>query len=163
MSQNKESLFYWLMKRIVAVMLMVITALTFYQIVMRYAFNMAPSWSEELVRFLFVWLSFLGAGMGVRDKIHIGVDVVIRLLPPGAQRLAAMLVALIIFLFGTFLIVAGWDVVLMTHGQPSPALSLPMSYVYLALPAMGVLMLVYSLDALRELLKNKQYAYGQEA
>lgn len=162
MSQSKDSLFYVWMRRIVAVMLMVITLLTFYQIVMRYAFNKAPSWSEELVRFLFVWLSFVGAGMGVRDKIHIGVDVIIRLLPPPVQRVTAMLVALVIVLFGGFLMYAGMDIVMMTHGQPSPALGLPMSYVYLALPAMGLLMIVYGIDGLRVLMGNAHYAYGKE-
>lgn len=161
MSKN-DSLSYRLLKWFVAILLMIITVLTFYQIVMRYAFNMAPSWSEELVRFLFVWLSFVGAGMGVRDKIHIGVDVVVNLLPAPVQRITAMVVAAGLALLGGFLIRSGLDIVMMTSSQPSPALGLPMSYVYMALPAMGTLVVAYSLDDLWTLYKNKPAQTGQE-
>ena len=154
MLQQKESLLYTVMKVFVAGLMMLITALTFYQIVLRYGFNMAPSWSEELVRFAFVWLTFLAAGMGVRERIHIGIDAVVNMLPPVLQKAASIAVALIIVGFGFFLLITGAEITESTHFQASPALGLPMSYVYAGIPFMGVLMICFGLNNIRLIVKG---------
>ena len=162
MSQPKESLLYKVMKYFVAGMMLVITALTFYQIVLRYLFNMAPSWSEELVRFIFVWLTFIAAGMGVRERIHIGIDVVVNLLPEPLRKAAGIAVALIIAGFGVFLLSTGIEITLGTHVQASPALGLPMSYVYAAIPFMGLLMICFGCNNIRLLLRGGDNAPTME-
>ncbi|SBV97436.1 Tripartite ATP-independent periplasmic transporter DctQ component [uncultured delta proteobacterium] len=162
MSQQKESLLYKVMKVFVAGMMMLITALTFYQIVLRYGFNKAPSWSEELVRFVFVWLTFLAAGMGVRERIHIGIDVVVNMLPQSLQKAAGVAVALIIVAFGAFLLITGMEITEGTHLQASPALGLPMSYVYAAIPFMGVLMICFGLNNIRLIFKGGDNAPTME-
>ena len=154
MPQKKESPLYRGMRAFVAGMMLAITILTFYQIIMRYIFNSAPSWSEELVRFIFVWLTFIAAGMGVRERIHIGIDVVVNLLPPSLKKAAETLVALIIIVFGGFLLVTGVELTRGTHLQASPALGLPMSYVYAAMPVLGVLMICFGLNNIRLIFKG---------
>lgn len=131
-------------KYFLVVLMLLISILTFLQVVMRYGFNNALSWSEELVRFLFVWASFMGAAIGVKEYIHIGIDVVVNMLPAGIRRITNTVVYLLIIAFGVFMTTAGWSVVQLTHGQTSPALKLPMSYVYAAVPLMGVLLVLYS-------------------
>ncbi|MCC8193070.1 MAG: TRAP transporter small permease [Deltaproteobacteria bacterium] len=143
-------------------MMLVITALTFYQIVLRYGFNKAPSWSEELVRFIFVWLTFIAAGMGVRERIHIGIDVVVNLLPKALKNVAACIVNLIIAGFGLFLLVTGIEITMGTHIQASPALGLPMSYVYAAMPVMGALMICFGLNNIRLIFKGGDTAPTME-
>jgi TRAP-type C4-dicarboxylate transport system permease small subunit len=110
---------------------------------MRYAFNSAPSWSEELVRFLFIWCSFVAAAIGVREHIHVGVDVFVNLLPKKLIPLTEIVVNLGIMVFSGYMIYYGWDVTVMTQRQPSPALGLPMSWVYLSVPVMGLLLIFY--------------------
>jgi TRAP-type C4-dicarboxylate transport system permease small subunit len=130
-------------KYFVASLMMIITALTFYQVVLRYLFNSAPSWSEEMVRFLFIWSSFVAAAIGIREGIHIGIDVFVNLAPRRIARFIEIIVSLVIMVFGAYMIYYGWLVARMTHSQPSPALGLPMSWVYLSIPVMGVLLIVY--------------------
>lgn len=130
-------------KWFLAIMMMAIAALTFYQVFMRYLFNNAPSWSEELVRFLFIWCSFVAAAIGVKERIHIGIDVFVSLLPAKVRSLTEILVNLGIIVFSGYMIKYGWAVTLMTQRQPSPALGLPMSWVYLSIPVMGVMLILY--------------------
>jgi TRAP-type C4-dicarboxylate transport system permease small subunit len=156
MSNNKNPLFYTAMKYFVALMMMGMTFLVFYQIIMRYVFNMAPSWSEEIARYTFIWLSFIGAGMGLRDRIHIGVDAVVNALPFQCKRVAAVIVDLIICIFGVFIIIHGKAVMEMTMSQSSPAVGLPMSIVYMAAPAMGVLLVMYSLLDVVNILRGRR-------
>lgn len=150
------------MRAFIAGLMLVITVLTFYQVVLRYGFNMTPSWSEELVRFIFVWLTFLAAGMGVRERIHIGIDVVVNLLPKSLQNLAGIAVALIIAGFGVFLLITGVEITEGTHMQASPALGLPMSYVYAAIPVMGILMICFGLNNIRLICKGGDNAPTME-
>ena len=130
-------------KWFLAVLMMIIAGLTFYQVVMRYVFNNAPSWSEEMVRFLFVWSSFVAAAIGIKEHIHIGIDVFVNLLPKTLSRFIQLGVNAAIVFFAVYMIRYGWSVTLMTHRQPSPALGLPMSWVYFSVPVMGALLLLY--------------------
>ena len=133
-----------LIKYILVIMVSAMFILTTVQVILRYGFNTALSWSEELVRFIFVWATLLGAAIGIKEHIHIGVDAVVNLLPAHLRRFADTLVYLIIFAFGLFLIIASLQVVAVTHPQLSPALDLRMSYVYAALPVSGFFFMLYS-------------------
>jgi len=131
-------------KYILVALISAMFVVTTVQVIMRYLFNTGLSWSEELVRFIFVWASFLGGAIGVKEHIHIGVDVLVNLLPPNLRRYADTLVYSIIFVFGAFLVYAGTPVVIMTHSQLSPAIMMPMSWVYIAIPLAGFFIMVYS-------------------
>jgi len=146
--------FNTLVKWFLAIMMMAIAALTFYQVFMRYLFNNAPSWSEELVRFLFIWCSFVAAAIGVKERIHIGIDVFVSLLPAKVRSLTEVLVNLGIIVFSGYMIKYGWAVTLMTQRQPSPALGLPMSWVYLSIPVMGVMLILYCSMEIINIVRN---------
>jgi len=144
-SENKKLLdsFNTIIKWSLSIIMMAIAGLTFYQVVMRYVFNSAPSWSEELVRFLFIWCSFVGAAIGIKEHIHIGIDVFVNFLPAKLKSLSEILVNFGIIVFSGYMVYYGWKVTLMTYRQPSPALGLPMSWVYLSIPVMGLLLILY--------------------
>lgn len=147
-------------KWLLAIMMMLIASLTFYQIVMRYVFNNAPSWSEEMVRFLFIWCTFIAAAIGIREHIHIGVDVFVKLLPQKLISVTELLVNLGIIVFSIFIIKYGWITTLMIRGQLSPALGIPMNWIYLSVPVMGLLLLFYCsleiLTALKQIVAEKE-------
>ncbi len=127
---------------ILAVLLMIITVITAYQVVMRYAFNRAPYWSDEVVRFLFVWLSFLGAAAGVHGGMHIGIDIIANKLPPRGRLLLKGVISAIMALFGLALLWYGLDSTMHAHAQPSPTVGLPMSWVYASVPVCGALIAI---------------------
>ena len=97
----------YLVKWFLAIIMIGITFLTFYQVVMRYVFNNAPSWAEELVRFLFIWCTFIAAAIGIEEKIHIGIDVVVNLLPSKIQKSVEILVYAALIVFSGYLIYYG--------------------------------------------------------
>jgi TRAP-type C4-dicarboxylate transport system permease small subunit len=136
------------LKYFLVFLMIVMFVLTTLQITLRYVFNVGLSWSEELVRFVFVWATFLAAAIGIREHIHIGVDAVVNLLRPALRRYADTVVYLVIIAFGVIMITAGIQVVQLTHSQLSPAMMMPMSYVYIAIPIGGALCLVYAIGEL---------------
>jgi len=126
-----------------------VSILGFYQVVTRYVFNNASTWSEELIRFLFIWASCIGAGMGVKENIHIGIDVVVNLFPKKPQMVLRIFVLCVLCAFGAFLIKYGLVLTTKTARQISPALRISMAYVYSAIPTLGVFTAFY---CIREIL-----------
>ena len=90
-------------------MMMAIAGLTFYQVIMRYVFSSASSWSEELIRFIFIWCSFMAAAIGVREGIHIGINIFVNLLPRRLVPLTEIVVNLAILVFAGCLVYYGWQ------------------------------------------------------
>lgn len=104
------------------------------QVIMRVFFT-AGSWTEELARYLLVWSSFIAATIGFKRKAHIAVTFVVSALPrrvAAIVRAAAYVLAIVFFVVG---IVYGVRLSSYQIFQVSPALGLPMRYVYLVIPA----------------------------
>lgn len=128
------------------VLIFLMTTLTFLvciQVLFRYVFGNPLSWSEELARYLFVWLTFLGAAVGLRKKIHIGVDFLTMLLTPRVRKYLQMIVSVLLLIFLAVVIYYGFEAVEVTMNQPSPALAIPMGYVYASLPVAAIFMVIF--------------------
>ena len=72
-----------------AVALMIMVVLVFGNVVLRYGFNSSITVSEEVSRWLFVWVTFMGAVVALREHTHLGTDVLVSRLPPSARRSAS--------------------------------------------------------------------------
>lgn len=86
-------------------MLFGMTALTFTQVVMRYAFDSGISWGLEMTGVMSAFMIFIGISYGVRVGSHIGVDALVKLLPAGARKATSILVVLLCLLYVGFVMV----------------------------------------------------------
>lgn len=128
------------------------------QVIMRVFFT-AGSWTEELARYLLVWSSFTAATIGFKRKAHIAVTFVVSALPrriAAIVRVAAYVLAIVFFVVG---IVYGVRLSSYQIFQVSPALGLPMRYVYLVIPASCAVGTVHVLCHLLE--EMGSYAQGK--
>ncbi|MCY4463093.1 MAG: TRAP transporter small permease [Albidovulum sp.] len=112
--------------------LMVVVTLA--QVVFRYVIAAPLPWSEELARYCFVWIVFLGGAIGLSRGIHLGVDLFVNLLPdrfrPGLEALSNALIAC----FAAAVVYASYPVINMNMLQRSPAMGVQMSWIYIAIP-----------------------------
>ncbi|MPN56354.1 C4-dicarboxylate TRAP transporter small permease protein DctQ [bioreactor metagenome] len=97
---------------------------------------------------MFIWASVLGAAVGIHEHIHIGIDVVVNHFPLPLRTVVRVIVQVAIIIMCLILIIFGMKMVGMTAKQISPALHLPMKYVYLAAPVGGVFMIIYLLEGI---------------
>ena len=95
-------------ENILAILLAIITIVSFTQVIARYGFNTGWSGALEFTRVMFAWMILLGMGYGIKHGVHLGVDAFVRLMPRRAFRLAAMFAALCVFLYAFLLLYAGW-------------------------------------------------------
>lgn len=73
--------------------------IVFVQVIFRYILNNSLSWSEELVRYIFIWQVWLGASLGMRINEHIRVDMFVKLLPNVPQKILGILTDLLVLAF----------------------------------------------------------------
>ena len=96
---------------LVVVMLALMTLMTFFQVVMRYGFNSGFTWALELTTIFFAVLIFVGISYGVRVGAHIGVDALVKRLPPGPRRATSIVVVLLCLLYAGLVIYGSWKYV----------------------------------------------------
>lgn len=93
----------------IAVILGVMTMITFVNVVLRYVFNTGIIWGLEATTFLFAWLVLLGVSYAVKVTAHLGVDAVTNLLSPRAKRRTAIVAGLFCILYAVLLLKGAWD------------------------------------------------------
>src|SRR5437762_8951922 len=91
-----------ILKFTIAVCLAIMVVLVFGNVFLRYAFNSGITVSEELSRWLFVWLTFVGAVVAMRDRAHLGMDSVITRLPKWGKQ-ACFLASQLLMLYVVWL------------------------------------------------------------
>ncbi len=107
---------------------------TFLQVVGRYVFASPPSWTEELSRYLSVWLIFLGAAIAFRTGAHLGLDFFIGLVPPRVRRIVQAVVQAALVALLLLFVVRGFGMVGFVSRQLSPAMRISMGLPYAAIP-----------------------------
>lgn len=129
-------------------MVVVMTVLVIMQVLLRYLFSSAFSWSEEIARYLMIWVSFLGAGLALQQGLHIGVEALIMRLSNRGRRRVSLVSKAAILVFLLVLTVGGFQLAWFVRNQSSPALFLSMSWAYGAAAAGGLYMSIQMLDLL---------------
>ncbi|WP_312365818.1 TRAP transporter small permease [Ensifer sp.] len=129
---------FLLLKVAIALLLAGMVVLVFGNVVLRYAFNTGITYSEELSRIFFIWLTFLGAVVAMREHAHLGVDSLLRRLPPNAAKVA-ILSGQALMLGATWLMISGsWSQTMINLHVAAPATGISMGFFYGAGLAFGI-------------------------
>jgi TRAP-type C4-dicarboxylate transport system permease small subunit len=146
LSDLSARLIHWTLVVMVAVM----TVLVIIQVLLRYIFFYSLSWSEEVARYLMIWVSFLAAALAVQKGLHIGMEsLIIRLRPP-VRRKVNILTKSAVLIFLLYLAIGGFKISWLVREQSSPALFLSMSYAYAAAGVGGLFMAIQMFHSLVE-------------
>lgn len=127
----------------------VLASVVFVAVITRYFLNFPLAWSEEVSRYSFIWATFLGAVICLREGAHLSVDLLVQRFSPAHQRRIEIAGRVLTAVLLGFVLYSGIQVTQVTHAQQSPALGLPMSGVYAAVPVGAALMLLELVAAVR--------------
>ena len=140
------------------VFLMVLIVLAvLWQVFSRYILNSPSSYTEEIARFLLIWIGILGAAYASGQQQHLAINILSPKLSPQSRiRLNIGINVLIILFCLLVFIIGGSNLVYMNYdlGQTSAALDLPLSVVYMVVPLSGALIIIYKIN---EIVHSKKY------
>ena len=144
LKKTNETL-YGVTKTVAVIMFIGMIALSMVQVFCRYVLKLSLSFTEELARFLFIWVTFLGTAMAQKNRQHVRMELLLERLPAAparALRFTGNAAAAAVYLI---MIGSGLVVISKTMAQTSAALNLPMGLVYASVPVCGVLMILFQL------------------
>lgn len=140
------------------------TALVFVQVIMRYVFHNSLTWSEELVRYIYIWQTWLGVAYAVQTGSHLRITLVRDRLPEKGQKILEYAVRIVWVAFAIFICYQGIQAVqiIMSFGQKSSALRIPMQYCYMAIPVGMILMSIRLIETTVKEILHKDNSAAQE-
>ena len=133
----------FLLSRIAAVLLSIMTLLVLYQVFTRYVLNNPAAFTEELVRYSLIWTGFIGAAYAFSTREHMALTLVIHKLDDKKKRTLQTVINLLILLFALFVMtIGGVKLALSAQKVYSALLGIPRSLVYAMAPVSGVFIMI---------------------
>jgi C4-dicarboxylate transporter DctQ subunit len=142
---------------LVVILIGLASYLTFQEVILRYVFNTGWGGSYEITIMALIWCTFIGASLGIKENIHIGVDVLVKKFGPNTQRTLVIISILFCILFGIVVAVKGFQFasfIARSH-LLSRDLRIPMQIGYLAVPVGGVLVCLRFVERFVYVLQGK--------
>ncbi|MBY8908665.1 TRAP transporter small permease [Salinicoccus roseus] len=145
--------------------LVLMVALIFGQVIGRYIFQNAPSWTEEAARYIHIFQVWIGAGYAVKLREHIKVSALIDLFHGMTRKVLDMVALIIWFLMVLLVAIFGTELVMTTlqYGQVAPATQIPFWLPYLAVPLGALSMMIRLILQMIEIIKKDYDKPGEAA
>ncbi len=128
--------------------LFVIIAVVSFQVFGRYVLNDSPTWSENLALVLILYVTLIGAAVGVRDAGHIGMESLLVLLPEKLRNKLEMVIHVLVAIFGGMMIYNGWVLGASVSGYKLANINLSEGWRYVPLALSGALIVLFSIEHL---------------
>lgn len=136
---------------------LVMVVLTCWQVLTRYVLNNPSSWSEELVSYMFAWMSLLGASLVTAERGHMNIPILVDKCGPAARKLLLCLAEVIGFLFSAVILAyGGFRIANLAMGQMTSSLGVPIGVFYVVLPLCGILNMIYTVLNIADIMKEKE-------
>jgi TRAP-type C4-dicarboxylate transport system permease small subunit len=123
-------LFFKLLEFLVVVCLVAMVIMVFGNVVLRYGFNSGISISDEMSRYCFIWLTYIGAMVAMRDKGHLGVDTLVRRLSLGGKKLCFFLSEVLMLCCNALFFWGTWQMHELQVTNISPVVGISMIWIY---------------------------------
>jgi len=136
------------MEWIVMSMLALMVILVFGNVVLRYGFNSGITFSEEVSRFLFMWVVFVGAVLTLRDNAHLGVHMVTKLLPLSGKKACKLISDAATLACCGLITIGGWNIVQLELANIAPISGIPLGVVFIGLLVCSIGMGILLIDSI---------------
>ena len=131
-----------LVKFLIAVMAAILVIVVFSNVLGRYFFNFALAWAEETARFLFIWLSFLGAVLANAHAEHMHLDLFVHWMPEKIGKLMLIISNVVVLIILGLLVDGGATMVAQNYNWQTPALEISYGMVYSIAPISCIIMML---------------------
>ena len=154
MKQLRNTLTH-ILNGLVGISFLAMVILTCWQVFTRYILQNPSSWSEELVSYLFAWMSLLGASLITSERGHMNIPVIVEKMPETLKKGFAVFAEVVAFVFSAvILLYGGVQITSLAMGQMTSSLGVAIGVFYIVLPLSGVLNMVYTAMNIYDIVKG---------
>jgi len=126
-----------------AIFMSLLALTTFFQVINRFILRYPYSWTEELSRFLFIWVTLIGTVICVRDDTHIQIDLLYNKLAPKIQRIVSLIINIIFLTIAIIIFWQGIEILQFIKFQKAASLKLSMIWIYISSPICFLFIIFY--------------------
>lgn len=155
--ENLRKIVDRVLERMVVVAMGALVLDVLWQVFTRFVLSDPSSFTEELARYLLIWVGLLGAAYAAGRNMHLALDLLQAKLRGKKARVMQIVIEFIVLAFAVAVLLVGGSrlvYVMLRLGQTSPALGIALGYVYAVVPISGLVIAFYSLDKIMSLLKS---------
>ncbi|MCV0352305.1 MAG: TRAP transporter small permease [Nitratireductor sp.] len=152
-----ERYFVALNKWALVLLLGAMAVIVFANVSLRYLTNFSITWSEEVARYLMIWMTFIGAGLALRTGGHVAISNFQEMLGKYGQRAVRILILLLLLAFFSLMIWMGLDYMERARFQLTPATRISFRYIYAAMPIGFSLLIVHLLLVARSFVMENRF------
>jgi TRAP-type transport system small permease protein len=153
--KKTSDLFFRLLELLVVACLVAMVIMVFGNVVLRYAFNSGITVSEEMSRYCFIWLTYIGAMIAMREGEHLGVDTLVKHLPVTGKKVCLFLSEALMLLCNGLFILGTWKMHDLQVTNVSPVVGISMIWIYGVGYVVGTVMALFNLNVLYRLLTGR--------
>lgn len=147
--------FFKLLELLIVVCMVAMVIMVFGNVVLRYGFNSGINVSDEMARYSFIWLTYIGAMVAMREKGHLGVDTLVKHLGVGGKKVCLFLSETLMLACNALFFLGTWRMHALQVSNVSPVVGLSMIWVYGIGYIVGVVMAIMNLHVLWRLLTGQ--------
>jgi TRAP-type C4-dicarboxylate transport system permease small subunit len=147
--------FFRLLELLIVVLMVAMVVMVFGNVVLRYGFNSGINISDEMARYCFVWLTYIGAMVAMREGGHLGVDTLVKRLPAGGKKTALFISEALMLLCNGLFLLGTWKMHELQVTNVSPVAGLSMIWIYGMGYVVGTVMGVFNLRVLWRIVSGR--------
>lgn len=147
--------FFRLLELLIVVLMVAMVVMVFGNVVLRYGFNSGINISDEMARYCFVWLTYIGAIVAMREGGHLGVDTLVKRLPAGGKKTALFISEALMLLCNGLFLLGTWKMHELQVTNVSPVAGLSMIWIYGMGYVVGTVMGVFNLRVLWRIVSGR--------
>ena len=136
--------------------LLVIVVIVACQVFGRYVMNDSPTWTENLALVLVLYVTLIGAAVGVRDAGHIGMESLLALVPAGPRAYLEIVIHVLVAIFGAAMVYNGWGLGASVAGYKLPNIGLSEAVRYAPLVISGALIVLFCVEHVVALVRGEE-------
>ena len=147
--------FFRLLELLIVVLMVAMVVMVFGNVVLRYGFNSGINISDEMARYCFVWLTYIGAMVAMREGGHLGVDTLVKRLPDGGKKTALFLSEALMLLCNGLFILGTWKMHELQVSNVSPVVGLSMIWIYGVGYVVGTVMALFNIRVMWRIVSGR--------
>ncbi|MEY4711605.1 MAG: hypothetical protein RIS88_1055 [Pseudomonadota bacterium] len=147
--------FFRFLELLIVVFMVAMVVMVFGNVVLRYGFNSGIDISDEMARYCFVWLTYIGAMVAMREGGHLGVDTLVKRLPVSGKKAALFLSEALMLLCNGLFLLGTWKMHELQVSNVSPVVGLSMIWIYGVGYLVGVVMAIFNLRVMWRILNGQ--------
>jgi TRAP-type C4-dicarboxylate transport system permease small subunit len=153
--KKTTDLFFRFLELLVVAAMVAMVIMVFGNVILRYGFNSGITISEEMSRYCFIWLTYIGAMIAMREGGHLGVDTLVKHLPVLGKKVCLFLSESLMLLCNVLFVIGTWKMHELQVTNVSPVVGISMIWIYGVGYVVGVVMGLFNLSVLYRLLTGQ--------